>query len=301
MPFEAFRARIETVRDPEVVNQWLEKMKKVTRYTSKAPVAEGQAAPAFDSLEEARAHLLATPATPSSSPSTTPASTARSSTRCRAARSSWRSRAPTSASCGSRSTPRTSCGAASARALHDLQEGLQGRLLCLRGEAQVPRPGPGVRGEHRQPDLVHRGAPAGQGGRARRRRCSGSARRRGRQRHPRAAREDHADAGRPHLARPRGLRDRVHRRRPLRAAGHGRGAQEGGRGRGGRPRELPGGAPRREGPAAPGGPPRIRGTPPEPRGGGARAPRRGRPDCGAGPEPAPSRVSPRVADLPPVA
>jgi hypothetical protein len=58
MPFEAFKSRIETVRDPEVVNQWLEKMKKVTRYTSKAPVAEGQAAPAFDSLEEARTHLL---------------------------------------------------------------------------------------------------------------------------------------------------------------------------------------------------------------------------------------------------
>jgi hypothetical protein len=59
MSFEAFKSRIETVRDPEVVSQWLEKMKKVTRYTSKAPVAEGQAAPAFDSLEEARAHLLA--------------------------------------------------------------------------------------------------------------------------------------------------------------------------------------------------------------------------------------------------
>ncbi len=60
MSFEAFKSRIETVRDPEVVNQWLEKMKKVTRYTSKAPVAEGQAAPAFDSLEEARAHLTST-------------------------------------------------------------------------------------------------------------------------------------------------------------------------------------------------------------------------------------------------
>jgi hypothetical protein len=59
MPFEAFRSRIETVRDPEVVNQWLEKMKKVTRYTSKAPVPEGQPVPAFDSLEDARAHLLA--------------------------------------------------------------------------------------------------------------------------------------------------------------------------------------------------------------------------------------------------
>jgi hypothetical protein len=58
MPFEVFRSRIETVRDPEVVAQWLEKMKKVTRYTSKAPVAEGQTATAFDSIEEARTHLL---------------------------------------------------------------------------------------------------------------------------------------------------------------------------------------------------------------------------------------------------
>jgi hypothetical protein len=58
MPFEVFRSRIETVRDPEVVNQWLEKMKKVTRYTWKGAVAEGQTAPAFDSLEEAKQHLL---------------------------------------------------------------------------------------------------------------------------------------------------------------------------------------------------------------------------------------------------
>ena len=58
MPFEAFRARIETVRDPEVVSRWLEKMKKVIRYTWKGPVAEGQAALAFDGFEEARQHLL---------------------------------------------------------------------------------------------------------------------------------------------------------------------------------------------------------------------------------------------------
>lgn len=89
---EAFRARIESVRDPEVVAQWLEKMKKVTRYTLKpsgkaakavaatetpapaegeapAPVvdaapateaaAPAPAAPSFDSLEDARAYLLA--------------------------------------------------------------------------------------------------------------------------------------------------------------------------------------------------------------------------------------------------
>jgi hypothetical protein len=58
MPFEAYRARIETVRDPEVVNQWLEKMKKVTRYTWKnAP--EGTTPLTFDSLDDARGYLLA--------------------------------------------------------------------------------------------------------------------------------------------------------------------------------------------------------------------------------------------------
>lgn len=49
MPFEVFRARIESVRDPEVVNQWLERMKKVTRYTwkgDKAGAAAGSPAPA---------------------------------------------------------------------------------------------------------------------------------------------------------------------------------------------------------------------------------------------------------------
>ncbi|MEO6001748.1 MAG: hypothetical protein ABIZ04_22180, partial [Opitutus sp.] len=93
MSFEAFRGRIETVRDPEVVAQWLAKMKKATRYTwklsTKAPAsvptvapAEGaspaveaaataevaaqegsttpESAPAitFDSFEEARTYLL---------------------------------------------------------------------------------------------------------------------------------------------------------------------------------------------------------------------------------------------------
>ena len=107
MGFEAFRSRIETVRDPEVVNQWLAKMKKTTRYTWKLgspgakpaapvpppetaptppaenaatenpaasapaePVAPVEAAapaamaapisttPTFDTLEDARVHLL---------------------------------------------------------------------------------------------------------------------------------------------------------------------------------------------------------------------------------------------------
>jgi hypothetical protein len=58
LSLEALRARIETVRDPEVVNQWLEKMKKVTRYTWKnAP--EGTTPLTFDSLEDARGYLLA--------------------------------------------------------------------------------------------------------------------------------------------------------------------------------------------------------------------------------------------------
>ncbi len=69
--FEAYRGRIESVREPEAIAQWLEKMKKATRYTWKvsppaAPVvvAEGETAPepvpapAFDTVEEARNYLL---------------------------------------------------------------------------------------------------------------------------------------------------------------------------------------------------------------------------------------------------
>ncbi len=48
MPFEAFRSRIETIRDPEVVTQWLEKMKKATRYTWKLSGAPKPAAPVGD-------------------------------------------------------------------------------------------------------------------------------------------------------------------------------------------------------------------------------------------------------------
>ena len=93
--FEAFRSRIETVRDPEVVNQLLAKMRKTTRYTWKLavpgaqpvapavavetpapetpapegatpapaadPAAEAPAVsttPTFDTLEDARLYLL---------------------------------------------------------------------------------------------------------------------------------------------------------------------------------------------------------------------------------------------------
>jgi len=96
MPFDRFRESIVSVREPEVAAQWLEKMKKATRYTWKnppaktgtippfettppipvpPPAAEGEtpaaapapvqaeaAAPAavsFDSIEDARLYLLA--------------------------------------------------------------------------------------------------------------------------------------------------------------------------------------------------------------------------------------------------
>ena len=40
MPFERFRESIVSLREPEVAAQWLEKMKKATRYTWKAPTAK---------------------------------------------------------------------------------------------------------------------------------------------------------------------------------------------------------------------------------------------------------------------
>jgi hypothetical protein len=93
LPFEVYRNKIESVREPEVIAQWMEKMKKTVRYTWKVaaavvavpvpPVAveatelvEGASEPAvepvvsasaevalsvsFDSLEDARQYLLAT-------------------------------------------------------------------------------------------------------------------------------------------------------------------------------------------------------------------------------------------------
>jgi hypothetical protein len=57
MSLDAYRSRIETVRDPEAVNQWLAKMKKATRYTWKL-AAEGETPLAFDQLDEARTYLL---------------------------------------------------------------------------------------------------------------------------------------------------------------------------------------------------------------------------------------------------
>ena len=64
MPFEAFRSRIETIRDPEVVNQWLEKMKKTTRYTWKTLAAPKPAEPAKSPVPESSLASDAAPAAP---------------------------------------------------------------------------------------------------------------------------------------------------------------------------------------------------------------------------------------------
>ena len=74
MPFEVFKSRIESVRDPEAVNQWLEKMKKITRYTWKfdrpepptsAPAASAAPAPA---PETEKAEAPASDAPPADAP-----------------------------------------------------------------------------------------------------------------------------------------------------------------------------------------------------------------------------------------
>lgn len=57
MPYEKFTARIESSKDPEVLNTWLEKMKKVKRYITK-PAAEGEEPKVFNTWEEARMYLL---------------------------------------------------------------------------------------------------------------------------------------------------------------------------------------------------------------------------------------------------
>ena len=56
MSFDKFKEAIEVVSDPEIVTQWMEQMKKTTRYTVKK-VAEGEEAKKFDTLEDARTYL----------------------------------------------------------------------------------------------------------------------------------------------------------------------------------------------------------------------------------------------------
>ncbi len=54
--FERFLSRVELVKDPEVVQQWLQKMTKSTRYVLKLPLEGEQTS--FESLESARHFLL---------------------------------------------------------------------------------------------------------------------------------------------------------------------------------------------------------------------------------------------------
>ena len=61
MAFEAFRSRIETIRDPEVVNQWLAKMKKTTRYTWRTLAPKTAAAPAAAETEAITAEPMPAP------------------------------------------------------------------------------------------------------------------------------------------------------------------------------------------------------------------------------------------------
>lgn len=61
MPIEAYKAKIETVRDPEVVAQWLEKMKKATRYTWKPAPVKGAAAKGEGTVPAAPAETTVAP------------------------------------------------------------------------------------------------------------------------------------------------------------------------------------------------------------------------------------------------
>ncbi len=55
MPFEKLQAAVETVREPEVVAEWLEAQKKATRYTTK--VAEGEQSFSFTSVDDVVGYL----------------------------------------------------------------------------------------------------------------------------------------------------------------------------------------------------------------------------------------------------
>lgn len=57
LSFERFQSKIESVRDPEVVQQWLQKMTKQTRYVIKNPPA-GMEAMTFDNRDSARFYLI---------------------------------------------------------------------------------------------------------------------------------------------------------------------------------------------------------------------------------------------------
>ena len=64
MSLEAYRNRIETIRDPEVVAQWLEKMKKTTRYTWKVSTKAAKPASAETTAGRPAAAAAATTEAP---------------------------------------------------------------------------------------------------------------------------------------------------------------------------------------------------------------------------------------------
>ncbi len=55
LPLEKAQSFVETVREQEVIDEWLESMKKTTRYTTKA--AEGEESQSFDSFDDALVYL----------------------------------------------------------------------------------------------------------------------------------------------------------------------------------------------------------------------------------------------------
>ena len=68
MSFDRFRDSIVSVREPEVATQWLEKMKKATRYTWKPPVAKTATTPPSPASAEPAADKPATPETTATVP-----------------------------------------------------------------------------------------------------------------------------------------------------------------------------------------------------------------------------------------
>ncbi len=69
MPFERFRESIVSVREPEVATQWLEKMKKATRYTWKGvPSKSGMTIPPFETTPPIEVTKAAEGTTPAETP-----------------------------------------------------------------------------------------------------------------------------------------------------------------------------------------------------------------------------------------
>jgi len=74
MSFDRFRDSIVSVREPEVAAAWLEKMKKITRYTWKPPVAKSATTPPMAaSAEASEAKPAAIPSAEAAAPAEAPA------------------------------------------------------------------------------------------------------------------------------------------------------------------------------------------------------------------------------------